>query len=105
MGYASPLMDLARVAVREAYGEPVTYVPLTGSPVACVGIHRREALVVLDGPSVDAWREVVSFREADLVNVTPRTNDTIVLGDVNYKVIAVERGVKGAVICTIGRKS
>lgn len=106
MGYASPLMSLAQVAVREAFGDPVTYTQGTSS-VSCVGIYRREAVTVLDqgGAPVDTWREVIDFREDDLEGLVARTKDTIVRGSSIYTVTHVERGPVGVVVCTIGRAS
>ncbi len=106
MGYASPLMDLARVAVRDAYGDSVTYTPTSGSAVSVVGIHRRESVpLTLDGqgPPVLATRELVDFCEADLGAIRPRTGDTIALGATVYRVVDVERGPVGVVRCVIGR--
>jgi len=105
MGSASPLMDLARVAVREAYGDPVTYSPQVGEPVTCAGIRRREAFVALDrgGAPVDAHRDVIDFIEADLDGLTARTGDSLTIGGSTYKVTHVEPGPVGTVVCTIGR--
>lgn len=106
MGFASPLTDLARVAVRDAYGSTVTYTPTSGSAVDVVGIHRRESVPLsLDGqgPPVLSTRELVDFREVDLGSIRPRTGDGITLNAVAYKVIDVERGPVGVVRCLIGR--
>lgn len=116
MGYASPLADLTRRAVRDAYGEAVTYTPAGGVAVSVVGIVRTESLeLVLDpeAPPVATTRQVVDFRTAalDEAGITPRTNggDIVVVasGDAEgtWRVIDLEHPCDGTLVLVLGRRS
>lgn len=114
MGYASSLMDLARLTVRDAFGQTVTYTPIGGEAVSLQAIVRTQALQLhpdAEGPPVATTRQVCDFRSATLLEagIVPRTNDVVAVasGDAagTWRVVDVAHPCDGTVLLILGRRS
>lgn len=106
MGYASTRTDLARVAVRNAYGQAGT-LTVGGESVQLEGVLRREPIEILSeyDPPARGVRTVYDIRDAELDDLVPVPGATLVTGGATWEVTDTERGPVGTTILVLGRQS
>ncbi len=111
------MVDDIQSACRDAFGVLVAYIPSVEKRPELGGVVReltgifdeaRETVSLMGGGSggMDAVgpRPVVELRETDLT-ITPLEGDTVVIGDVSYRILEALPDGQGAVVLILNRIS
>ncbi|MBF0625841.1 MAG: hypothetical protein HQL82_13660 [Magnetococcales bacterium] len=108
-------VDDLHSACRDTFGVPISYIPslknrplLGGVAHDLTGIfdEARETVSLMGGGSggmeTVVPRPVVELRQAD-ISITPMEGDTVVVGEISYRILEVQPDGLGAVVLVLNR--